>query len=136
MKELTPKEVFEAIADGKKLECRHKGNDGWFEFVPLYTGVTIENIFRKDYVFRPYQEMVSIGDISLPKGVSDPLEPGTEYWIAEPTYEYYSTSNPHLWFDDSQDNLYLKRGLVHLNRENAIEHSKALIKLSGGIVDD
>ena len=86
--------------------------------------------------FRLAQEMITIGDVSFPKPESEPPELGTEYWIAEPSYGYYATTIPIFWSDDSQDRIYLKRGLVHLTRENAIAHAKALIKLSGGNVDE
>ena len=40
------------------------------------------------------------------------------------------------WVNNRYDNALLKRGLVHLNKEAAIAHAKALIKVSGGCVDE
>ena len=136
MKELTPQETLQAIAEGKKLECRWFGTDDWRYFNHLENRLTIEGIFRGSCSFRLYQEMVTVGDVSFPKPESEPLEINTEYWIAELSYGYYATANPTLWVDDSQDRLYLKRGCVHRTRENAIAHAKALIKLSGGTIDE
>lgn len=130
MRTLTPQEALQAIIDGKKVECLLDGSDSW-DSILLFTTEVLANPRNK---FR-LQE-ITIGDVSFPKPESEPLELGTKYWIAELSYEYYSTSIPIIWEDDSQDRIYLKRGLVHLSRENANAHGKALIKLSGGNVDE
>ena len=132
MKELTPQEALQAIIDGKKVECLLDGSDSWDSLL-LLTARVLVNPHNK---FRLAQEMVTIGDVSFPKPESDPLELGTKYWIAGLSYEYYSPPIPIIWEDDSQDRIMLKRGLVHLSRENANAHGKALIKLSGGNVDE
>ena len=129
---LTPQEALRAIIDGKKVECLLEGLENWDSILLFTTGVLV-NPRNK---FRLSQEMVTVGDVSFPKPESEPLEINTEYWIAELSYGYYATANPTLWVDDSQDRLYLKRGLVHLSKENAIAHAKALVKLSGGTIDE
>ena len=129
---LTPQEALRAIIDGKKVECLLEGLEKWDSILLFTTGVLV-NPRNK---FRLSQEMITIGGVSFPKPESEPLEINTEYWVAEASYGYYATANPTLWVDDSQDRLYLKRGLVHLSKENAISHAKALIKLSGGTIDE
>ena len=129
---LTPQETLQAIAEGKKLEYSWGGTDHWQYFNHLENRLTIESIFGGRCFFRLFQEMITVGDVSFPKPESEPPELGTEYWVAEASYEYYATTIPILWGDDSHDRIYLKRGFVHLSKENAIAHSKALIKLSGG----
>ena len=136
MKELTPQETLQAIAEGNKLECRWFGTDDWRYFNPLENRLTIESIFSGICSFRLYRGMITIGDVIFPKPESEPPELDTEYWIAEASYEYYATFNPIIWVDDSQDRLLLKRGLVHLSKENAIAHGKALVKQSGGTIDE
>ena len=136
MKELTPQETLQAIAEGKKLECRWFGTDDWRYFNHLENRLTIESIFGGRCFFRLSQEMITVGDVSFPKPESEPPELGSEYWIAELSYEYYTTVSSLLWADDSQDRHYLQVGCVHLTRENAIAHAKALIKLSEGTIDE
>lgn len=135
---MTPQEALQAIIDGKKLECRWylDTDDMWQEFDPLSNGVCIGSIFEKKFKFRLAQEMITIGDVSFPKPESEPLEYDTEYWATDPTNQHYTTHAPNHWHDDRIDRRYLRRGLVHLTRENAIAHAKALIKLSGGNVDE
>ena len=132
MKELTPQEALQAIIDGKKVECLLDGSEKWDNTL-LFTAGVLANPRNK---FRLFHEMITIDGVSFPKPESKPPESGTEYWITELSYEYYATSNPVIWVDDSQDRLYLKRGLVHLSKENAIAHAKALIKLSEGTIDE
>ena len=129
---LTPQEALRAIIDGKKVECLLEGLENWDSILLFTTGVLV-NPRNK---FRLSQEMITIGDVSFPKPESEPPELDSEYWIAELSYGYYATVSSILWADDSQDRHYLKVGCVHLTRENAIAHSKALVKLSGGNVDE
>ena len=133
MKKLTPRETFQAILDGKKVEYRHPRLD-WTILKP--NSFKLSKLLESEFQFRLSQEMVTIGDVSFPKPESEPLELDTKYWLAELSYECYTTTGPMYWEDDSQDRIYLKRGLVHLTRENASAHAKALIKLSGGNVDE
>lgn len=86
--------------------------------------------------YRLVQEMVTVGDVSFPKPVSKPLKTGTEYWLVQPDYLNHTMGDSYTWYADANDRLFLKRGLIHLSKENAIEHSKALIQLSGGNPDD
>ena len=136
---LTPPEVVQAMLEGKRVEIRGfiaSQHDYWkpLNEHEIHIGVLTNGLF----VFRlaQEQEMITVGDVSFPKPESKPLEVGTEYWIAELCYGYRVTANLILWEDDAQDRIYLKRGCVHLSRENAIAHSKALVKLSGGNVDE
>ena len=136
MKLLTPQETLQAIVDGVKLEYKWSDNSEWKDFDPVCSSISIESIFKKFFVFRLRQEMITIGDVSFPKPESEPLEIGTEYWVAEPSYRNCISQNPYIWDDDDIDRRYLRRGLVHLTRENAIAHTKALIQLGGGKVDE
>lgn len=133
---LTPQEALQAIADGKKLEYKWHTDDEWYMFYPLINGVFLENIMKGKSVFRLAQEMITIGDVSFPKPESNPLKNGTEYWVADPTSQYCTTQGANCWGNDDLDKNYFRRNLVHLSKENAIAHAKALIKLSGGNVDE
>lgn len=133
---LTPQEALQAIADGKKLEYKWHTEDEWHMFDPLINGVYLEHVMKEKNVFRLAQEMITIGDVSFPKPVSEPLTDGADYWIANPTYLHHSLVHPFTWCGDNIQRVYLSRGLIHLSRENAIAHAKALIKLSGGNVDE
>lgn len=74
--------------------------------------------------------MFSIGDVSFPKPEIQTPEIGTKYYTpilcTTQPYDY------HTWEDTQIDYKYFKMNLIHLSKENAIAHAKALIKLSGG----
>lgn len=135
MKELTPAELVQAIQDGKKVEFRMMSSDTWFE-LKEWKSVKLGELLNSVWQYRLVQEMVTVGDVSFPKPVSEPLEVATEYWVAHPVYSVYTASCACRWSDDFYDNLYLKRGLIHLSKENAVAHAKAIIQLIGGTVDD
>lgn len=131
---LTPQEALQAIADGKKLEYKWSSAGDWRHFNRFNNGVSIEAILRSNCIFRLSREMITIGDVSFPKPVSKALEEGQKYFIPDLTVtRLYYTSQ---WCDTDLDNLRLKRGIIHLSEEDAVAHSKALIKLSGGSVDE
>lgn len=135
MKELTPAELVQAILDGKKVEFRMMSSDTWFE-LKEWKSVKLGELLDAVWQYRLVQEMVTIGGVNFPKPVSEPLALGTKYWVAEPSYLNHTMGDSYTWCADADDRLFLKRGLIHLSKENAIEHSKALIKLSGGNPDD
>ena len=55
-----------------------------------------------------------------------PLNPGEQYFIADPTNDAMY-SGEIIWCDDSQDREWLERGLVYLNKEDAIKVATALL---------
>lgn len=133
---LTPNETLKAIIDGRNLEFRHLSFREWTRLNPLDNPLGLESIFKGDVLFRLAQEMITIGGVSFPKPQSKPLEFDTEYWVADINNQYYAAHTPNRWVDDFIDKRHLRRGLIHLSREAAIAHAKALIKLSGGKVDE
>lgn len=137
MRELTTQEALQAIIDGKKVEIRGviaSCNEEW-RLLNIHN-TSIDVLTSGLFMFRLAQETITIGDVSFPKPESKPLEADTEYWVTQTDYETYVALDPFLWSDSPCDKMFLERGIVQLSRENAIEHAKALIKISGGTVDD
>lgn len=135
---LTPKEVLKALIDDKKLEYSwwrdNGGNHRWRFFEPRENGVSIEALLERQFIFRLAKGTIDIGDISFPKPDSEPRKAGEEYWVADPTHTDYTFK--YDWYTDESYEQILTRGFLHRSRENAIAHAKALIKLSGGTVDE
>lgn len=103
-------------------------------FNPLNNGVVIECVYKSDYIFRLAQEMITIGGVSFPKPESEPLSKNTRYYLPY----LFKPEEPYetVWDNVEMDYKYLALGLIHLSQKNAIAHAKALIKLSGGNVDE
>lgn len=134
---LTKEEVLEAIFDGREVQYKHLDNVLWFNLTKeVVKDITFGRLFNGTFVFRLYRPTKRVDGIEFPKPVSKPLKEGTEYWVARPSYENYSLPNASRWQNDDLDKLYLRRGLIHLYREDAIAHAKALVKLSGDDTDD
>ena len=64
-----------------------------------------------------------------------PLECGEQYFIADPTSDnmYFGE---FLWVDDPKDRKWLERGLVYLNKEDAIKVAAALLMPLKGADDE
>ena len=131
---LTPPEALQAIMNGKDVEVKFGKHYKWEKVLP--NRMLLEGLIDPEHQFRLSQETITIGDVSFPKPESKPLEVGTEYWIAHTAYSVYTTLCAYRWSNDPCDSMFLKRGLVHLSKENAVAHAKALIKLSGGTIDE
>ena len=129
---LKPTEVVQAIQDGEKVEFRYPNNDTWHE-LKICKNLSLSKLLNSAWQFRIARDMVTVGGVSFPKPELEPLKDDDEYWVADPTCIYYALSSR--WAGDKLDKWALSRGVLHLSRENAIAHAKALIKLSGGEIE-
>lgn len=136
----TYRQVIQAFLDGKEVEYYDVRLKQWIEqesMVSLYIE-DLDNPTVSDY--RIAQELIKIGDVEFPKPETVAPQLGQQYYV--PDYHLISSDKFNVithrtlhWADDKNDRQYLKRGLVHLSNEAAIEHATALILLSGGSVD-
>lgn len=127
---MKPLEVLEELRLGKEVEYRYL-DDTWVEYKqtsPVGILTSTEYSFR----IKP-REMITIGDVTFPKPQKVRYSVGTEYYF--PCLEVKNLYSSYIWGDDCLDNDLLQKGILHLTKENAIAHAKALIKLSGGSYD-
>lgn len=134
---LTPHEALQALIDGKDVEYRQVdriGSAKWEDLNDSESIYALTDTEKYELRLKPKpQEMVTIGDTSFPKPCMDELKDGQIYYIADlGDLRLYSEFTYNGDYGDSVDRRLLKRGLVHLTKENAIAHAKALIKLRGG----
>lgn len=76
------------------------------------------------------QKMIRIGDISFTKPYQGKIEKDQVYYF--PSIDISALFGSMHWTGSERDHRIMKKGLLHLSKENAIAHAKALIKLSGG----
>ena len=132
---LTPPEVVQALINGKNVEIKRLNDSQNSEWEPLNEHeIHIRVLTIGLFMFRLAEEMITIGDVSFPKPVSEPLKEGQEYFM--PDLCLSGLFHRGTWDDDYADTRRLNLNGIHLSKENAIAHAKALIKLSGGTVDD
>lgn len=129
---LTPQEVLQALLDGKQILWKYKHAEKW-NLLDDYD-ITFKDILCDKVEFSLVPEMITIGDVSFPKPENEKPELTTEYYMPCLNSEAFYTR--YFWEDCEVDQRFLRIGILHLTRENAVAHAKALIKLSGGNVDD
>lgn len=129
MKLLTPQEVLQALERNESVEVKLIKSSQW-ELLDKHSR-TISLLVNSGASFRLVPEMITIGNISFPKPVTEKLPWQTVYYY--PSLEREELCNADMWGNSGFDHTLLQRGLIHLTEEDAVEHAKALIKLSGGI---
>lgn len=77
--------------------------------------------------YRRKPKTIRIGEFDVPEPLREAPAPGTEYFVATLSSEDLATP---LWDSDHHDLRWLKWGLVHLTREAAEIHRRALISLT------
>ena len=71
---------------------------------------------------------IRIGEYDVPEPMREPLEKDTAYWI--PHFSLDVSANRFTWYSDDFDNRMLKNGIIHLTKEDAVIHAKALMSLT------
>ena len=71
---------------------------------------------------------IRIGEYDVPEPVREPLEDDKEYWGVDPMAEEFAWN--YKWHNAAFCNLRLRRGLIHLTKEAAVIHAKALLSLT------
>ena len=78
---------------------------------------------------QPPKKRVTLAGITFDAPETKAPEPGTRYWYPD-TISISVKTYTNCWGDSEFDRHLLERGFVHLKKEYAELHSKALIKLS------
>lgn len=84
--------------------------------------------FPDDHEYRRKPRAININGHEVPEPVRKPLECGAEYFAPAVGGVYFATE--FYWRGDEVDNRLLERGLVHLTKEAAIAHAKALLSFT------
>ena len=109
-----------AWADGETVQHRYNPSGEWFDLV--YPN------FDADGEFRVKPNMMNINGYDVPAPHRWPLMDGQVYYRAslslEDSYDYL------VWRNESLDKTLLAKGLIHLTKEAAIQHTKALLSFT------
>lgn len=129
--ELSFDDAITAIFAGKTVEVKRDDLSTHPVWVPI-SGVTTVNQLNqlKNNRFRQVTPTINIGGHIVPRPLTEPPEEGTKvYLVSLITCGHYVRE---WWKNDEYDQNRLKRGVVHITKEAAIAHAKALIAISGG----
>ncbi|CDG99834.1 hypothetical protein [Xenorhabdus bovienii] len=100
-----------------------------FKFSGDWMPENIAILFLPDREYRLKPRTIRIGSVDVPEPVREPLEYKQLYFCPCVSNDE-TTSNSSLWTNHECDKLFLQRGLIHLDRESAELHAKALISLT------
>ena len=110
----------------------------WYKGLDDWRPVEISPSWRYEYDWyigeHPPKRKIMIGDVEIDAHEIESPRVDTEYFV--PNVGRCLMVDMIDWRDSALDRNMLKRGLIHLNKEAAIAHAKALIKVSGGCVDE
>ena len=113
--------MVQAGADGKEIQVKFSCSDHWCE-------MDESDKWDMSCEYRIKPEVIMIGDMEVPKPCYEPLDIGQRYYV--PALGYSVDSAAILWNDTVHDTRRLLNGIVHLNSDAAIAHSKALVSLT------
>ncbi|CDG86383.1 hypothetical protein [Xenorhabdus bovienii] len=103
------------------FEVLHDDADRWLSLAG-------EFYFDPDKEYRLKPRTIRIGSVDVPEPVREPLEEGQDYYFLDLGGESYYDET--FWLGDLDDVDRLNRCLIHLDRESAVMHAKALLSLT------
>lgn len=116
------------IADGEKVQARYKDKRfGSFpsDFDSAYVGRMLEGDDGWEFSLKP--RTITVNGREVPEPVREPLSIGSKYFVpCVDTEELYLSGS---WSGYDVSFRRLKYGLVHLTKEAAIAHAKAMLNI-------
>jgi hypothetical protein len=79
----------------------------------------------EEWQVRRKQKAIMVNGFEVPEPVREALKKGVEYWIAFPSIPELAWD--FQWAGDIYDRHRLNHGLIHLTKEAAIAHAKAML---------
>lgn len=124
-------DVLESIIRQDKVDYQYKTKVG----IPMWkTARDLSEVYdsmKHDYEIRVKPKTITIGGIEIQQPEKTAPENGVEYFVPSFATDALYVSNE--WYDDHVDRQRLDRGVVHLDRESAIAHTKALLSFTSSI---
>ena len=84
--------------------------------------------WNESYLYRRILQTIDINGIAVSKPVDYELKYSMKYYI--PILTTYQLFASYEWTDHRLDKQFLDLGLIHLTKENAINHAKALLSFT------
>lgn len=121
--ELMMQYARDALETNKPWE-RWEFYDSFHEWVEM----SKDSAFLESREYRRKPKTININGFKVPEPIKEPLEIGDKYYIPgiiwEDEYKMFT------WGDDRYDHKYLAVGFIHLDRESATLHYKALLSFT------
>lgn len=117
-------EILIALAEGRPIQAQFEASP-WTGMDTFDRTIWLRLVLADNprYKFRVKPETITVNGFEVPAPCREPLKEGTRYFVANPLAKGWIES--YKWNNDRLDNLWLKRGLVHLTADVAITYAKA-----------
>lgn len=111
------------------MEFRFPNDDRWLEIPPslVLRWIAYESPVSK---FRVAHKTININGHEVSEPVREPLADGQHYYLVAPTVVDFDEFEVWTWDGHEADNNWLELGLIHLTREDAKTHAKALLSFT------
>lgn len=124
-------EALIAHLQGEKVLCRMKAqpNCRWDAFEKSFEGVWVSmaRTFTADaYEFRLASHTITVNGVEVPAPESVAPEKGKHFYVPDIYSDAYAYGNQWNGYSDVHIG-YFERGLVYLNKEDAIARAKAML---------
>lgn len=130
------KEVFEALLAGETL-VNHTMNVVTIEVTLDKNGYLIGDSLldiHLPHVWSIKPKFITINGHKVPEPLRTPPKLDERYYLADPiAINLYGS---YIWKDQDSEQVWLRKGLIHLKEESAIAHAKAILSLVSGSTDD
>lgn len=124
------KDLIIVWANGGTIQWWSDGQQSWRDVHQsnLYQSNLYQPDFNCDAKFRVKPKTISINGIEVPAPEQQALDTGTIYYM--PSLLNSTLFGCCSWDNDGEDKRTLSRGLVHLTKEAAEQHAKALLSFT------
>jgi hypothetical protein len=85
-------------------------------------------VWRDEIEYRRKPRTIIINGYEVPEPVREPLQDWQEYYMPSITFE--AGADCYTWRGDKYDNNWLEKGIIHLTKEAAETHAKALLSFT------
>lgn len=104
------------------IQIKSPNGIGWIDLCPN------PNFSCGDYEYRIKPRTININGFEVPEPVSEALEYHTEYFKVNLESDEFCSE--YMWQGDRFDNHWLHLGIIHLTKEAAQFHAKALLSFT------
>lgn len=127
------KEALIAHLQGEKVEVKTKGiNEPWEPLFNRISNFTIRDVLSDNCgmgcEFRLAPRTIFVNGVEVPAPERVAPKDGADYYFAAPHDESYFARST--WTGHELDNTWFERGLIYLNKEDAIARAKAMLLTS------
>ena len=126
------KEALIAHLQGEKVEASYKGAQEWMPFIKWHGLIPMDKIDDPDFAgavaYRLAPRTIFVNGVEVPAPEKDFPEYGVEMWHID-----FSSDVLASWFTYDGTDVYsdmLERGVLYLNKEDAIARAKAMLLTS------